>query len=73
MNSTVQKLNEHKSSTPSKWREEAEFRIANKSWLRNSQHIAMMIKLLCPRIRRGDTRLTPFAGRQIVSVQLPTG
>lgn len=28
---------------------------------------------LCPRIRRGDTRLTPFAGRQIVSVQLPTG
>ncbi|MBP3517229.1 MAG: helix-turn-helix domain-containing protein [Parabacteroides sp.] len=43
MNSTVQKLNEHKSSTPSKWREEAEFRIANKSWLRNSQHIAIMM------------------------------
>ncbi len=43
MNSIVQKLNEHKSSTPSKWREEAEFRTANKSWLRYSQHVAMMM------------------------------
>lgn len=41
MNSIVEKLNEYKSSTPSKWRQEAEFRIANKSWLRYSQHIAM--------------------------------
>lgn len=43
MNSIVQKLNEHKSSTPSKWREEAEYRAANKSWLRYSQNIAMMM------------------------------
>lgn len=43
MNSIVQKLSEHKSSTPSKWREEAEYRAANKSWLRYSQHIAMMM------------------------------
>ena len=43
MNTIVQKLSEHKSSTPSRWREEAEFRVANKSWLRYSQHIAMLM------------------------------
>ena len=43
MNSIVQKLSEHKSSTPSRWREESEFRAANKSWLRYSQKIAMMM------------------------------
>lgn len=43
MNTIVQKLNGHKSSTPSQWREEAEFRVANKSWLRYSQHIAMLM------------------------------
>lgn len=43
MNNIIQKLGEHSSSTPSRWREEAEFRVANKSWLRYSQHIAMMM------------------------------
>ena len=43
MNTIVQKLSEHQSSTPSRWREEAEFRVANKSWLRYSQHIAMLM------------------------------
>ena len=43
MSNIAQKLNEHKSLTPTKWREEAEFRVANKSWLRYSQHIAMMM------------------------------
>ena len=43
MNRIAQKLNEYKSSTPSKWKEEADFRVANKSWLRYSQHIAMMM------------------------------
>lgn len=37
------KLNEHRSSTPSKWRENAEWRMVNKSWLRYSQRIAMMM------------------------------
>lgn len=37
------KLNEHRSSTPTKWRERAEWRVANKSWLRYSQRIAMMM------------------------------
>lgn len=33
----VAKLEEHRSATPSKWREKAEWRLANKSWLRVSQ------------------------------------
>lgn len=37
------KLKEHRSATPSKWREKAEWRMANKSWLRFSQKIAMMM------------------------------
>ena len=37
------KLEEHRSATPSKWREKAEWRRANKSWLRVSQKIAMMM------------------------------
>lgn len=43
MNKIIKKLGEHRSSTPSKWREETEFRKTNKSWLRYSQHIAMMM------------------------------
>lgn len=39
----ISKLNEHKSKTPSKWRDNAEWRLANKSWLRHSQRIAMMM------------------------------
>lgn len=39
----ISKLKQHQSSTPSKWRENAEWRLANKSWLRYSQQIAMMM------------------------------
>lgn len=39
----INKLQEHSSATPSKWRENAEWRIANRSWLRYSQKIAMMM------------------------------
>ena len=42
-NEIISNLKEHQSSTPSKWRENAEWRVANKSWLRYSQHIAMMM------------------------------
>lgn len=37
------KLAEHESETPSKWREKAEWRMANRSWLRYSQRIAMVM------------------------------
>lgn len=39
----ISKLKEHGSTTPSRWRENAEWRLANKSWLRYSQHIAMLM------------------------------
>ena len=39
----ISKLNAHSSDTPSKWREKAAWRSANKSWLRYSQRIAMMM------------------------------
>ena len=39
----LEKLKQHQSETPSKWREEAEYRHANKSWLQRSQKIAVKI------------------------------
>ncbi|MDE6271124.1 MAG: helix-turn-helix transcriptional regulator [Muribaculaceae bacterium] len=39
----LSELNAHTSGTPSKWRDNAEWRKANKSWLRYSQRIAMMM------------------------------
>ncbi|MDE6403263.1 MAG: helix-turn-helix transcriptional regulator [Muribaculaceae bacterium] len=36
-------LKRQRSSTASKWRENAQWRMANKDWLRYSQHIAMMM------------------------------
>ena len=43
MNSTIERLNAHKSSTPSKWREEAQYRVENRAWLKHSQMIAMRV------------------------------
>lgn len=40
---TIEFLEAHKSKTPSKWREEAEWRRENASWLRHSQHIAVKV------------------------------
>lgn len=37
----IARLKEHQSPTPSKWRERAEWRMQNKSWLRHSQRIAV--------------------------------
>ena len=39
----ISRLNEHSGLNTSRWREKAEWRMANKSWLRYSQHIAMMM------------------------------
>ncbi len=41
MKNVVNKLQAHASATPSKWREDAEWRMENKSWLRYSQGIAL--------------------------------
>ena len=44
MSTIEEKLREHAPETPSKWREKADWRQKNKSWLRYSQQIA--IKML---------------------------
>lgn len=41
MKEVIARLKEHLSTTPSKWKEKAEWRLQNKSWLRHSQRIAM--------------------------------
>lgn len=43
MKEIIKKLEQHQPATPSNWREKAEFRRANKSWLRYSQQIAMQM------------------------------
>jgi hypothetical protein len=42
---TLDFLEAHQSETPSKWREEAELRRDNWSWLRHSQKIAVKVLL----------------------------
>jgi antitoxin component HigA of HigAB toxin-antitoxin module len=41
MGTAVDILKKFESKTPSKWREEAEWRRANRAWLRRSQTVAM--------------------------------
>lgn len=41
MKEVIARLKEHQSTTPSKWKEKAKWRLQNKSWLRHSQRIAM--------------------------------
>lgn len=41
--SVAERLAEHASPTPSKWRELCEFLETNKSWLRHSQRIALLM------------------------------
>jgi len=43
MKEVIARLKQHQAPTPSKWRERAEWRQQNKSWLRHSQHIAMLM------------------------------
>lgn len=43
MDMVLERLRQYQSTTPSRWREEAEERRANKSWLKHSRDIAMKI------------------------------
>jgi transcriptional regulator with XRE-family HTH domain len=58
----VDKLREHQSPTPSKWREKAEYRRANKEWLRRSQQIAMMMYDKMEQISMTQTALATRMG-----------
>ena len=43
MSRITNRLEKYQSSTPSRWREEAEYRVENRAWLRHSQYIAMLM------------------------------
>lgn len=61
-NEIVPKLKEYQSSTPSKWRENAEWRMANKSWLRYSQRIAMMMLDRMEELHMSQKQLSELMG-----------
>ena len=61
-NEIVSKLKEHQASSPSKWRENAEWRIANKSWLCYSQHIAMMMLDKMEELKMNQKQLSELMG-----------
>lgn len=43
MSRITNRLEKYQSSTPSRWREETEYRVENRAWLRHSQYIAMLM------------------------------
>ncbi|MDR1919892.1 MAG: helix-turn-helix transcriptional regulator [Tannerellaceae bacterium] len=43
MEQLINKLRQHESAKESRWQDEANFRQENKSWLRHSQYIAMLM------------------------------
>ena len=43
MSRITNRLEKYQSSTPSRWREEAEYRVENRACLRHSQYIAMLM------------------------------
>ncbi len=61
-NEIVSKLKTHQSSTSSKWRENAEWRMANKTWLRHSQQIAMMMLDKMEKLGMTQKRLSELMG-----------
>lgn len=58
----ISKLKEHQSPTPSKWRENAEWRMKNRAWLRYSQHIAMMMQDKMEELHMSQKRLSELMG-----------
>lgn len=54
---TLEFLESHKNETPSKWRDEAEWRRENASWLRHSQQIAVKILLKMKELKMTQTTL----------------
>ena len=66
MDKVLEKLKQHESETPSKWREEAEYRRANKCWLRRSQKIA--VKILS-KMRGSGISQTELAHKMVCSQQ----
>ena len=62
MNGVIEGLKKHQSPTPSKWREKALWRQQNKSWLRYSQHIAMLMLDKMEEMKMTETQLAALMG-----------
>ena len=58
----ISNLRKHQSDTPSKWRDNAEWRLKNRSWLRYSQHIAMMMLDKMEELNMSQKRLAELMG-----------
>lgn len=61
-NEIVSKMMEHQAQNPSGWREKAEWRMANKPWIRYSQHIAMMMLDRMDELQMTQKRLSELMG-----------
>jgi ribosome-binding protein aMBF1 (putative translation factor) len=66
MKKAIKQIKEYESATPSRWRDEAVFRCENKTWLRYSQHIAM---LMLDKMEELDLTQKNLAGQMNVSQQ----
>ena len=75
MSEVVERLKQHQSHAPSKWRERAAWRVANKSWLRHSQYIAMLMLEKMDEIGMTQKELADLMGcsQQYVSKVLKGG
>ena len=62
MSNVVLRLQQYQSPTPSRWREKAERRQANKNWLRYSQSIAMKMLDKMEELQLNQTQLAEKMG-----------
>lgn len=62
MDTVIDFLKAHQSSVPSKWKEEAEWRRANRGWLRYSQYIAIRMLSRMDELHMNQTSLAEKMG-----------
>ncbi|NDV84963.1 helix-turn-helix domain-containing protein [Bacteroides sp. 51] len=65
----IAKLEQFQSATPSRWREEAEYRVANREWIRESQRIAtaMLVKMDEMGLKQSDLAALMGTSQQYIS------
>ncbi|MDF9829984.1 helix-turn-helix transcriptional regulator [Parabacteroides sp. PF5-6] len=65
----IKRLEELRAEVPSKWRENAELRVANREWIRESQRIAtaMLVRMDAMGMRQGDLAKLMGVSQQYIS------
>lgn len=65
----IARLEQFQSDTPSRWREEAEYRVANREWIRESQRIAtaMLVKMDEMGLKQSDLAALMGTSQQYIS------